>query len=107
MAQKVRPIKPSEVAKQKKVNFPDAVFEAFNELIVENFTGSAATVGQEEVVELMKKKGLNGNEIYKKGWLNIEETYEKAGWEVDYDRPGYNESYAATFTFTSRRRKHY
>jgi hypothetical protein len=103
MANKVRPIKPNQVAKQKKADFPDAVFEAFNELIAEDFAGKTARVGQKEVVELMAKKGLNRNEIYKKGWLNIEETYEKAGWEVDYDRPGYNETYPAAFTFTARR----
>ncbi len=32
-------------------------------------------------------------------WLNVEELYRAQGWTVTYDKPGYNESYPATFTF--------
>jgi len=47
----------------------------------------------------MVKKGLNRAEIFDKGWLNVEEVYRAAGWAVEYDKPGFNESYSATFTF--------
>ena len=50
-------------------------------------------------VKLMVEKGLNRNEIFNKGWLNIEEVYRSAGWKVNYDKPAYNESYDAYFTF--------
>ncbi len=103
MANKIKPIKPGEVAKQKKNDFPDAVFEAFNEVIAANFYGKDATFNQEDVEALMVKKGLNCNEIYKKGWMDVEDVYEKAGWTVDYDAPGYNETYPATFTFRARK----
>ena len=103
MANKVRPIKPEEVVKAKKTNFPDAVFEAFNEMITENYAGRVATFKQDDVVKLMVQKGLGRNDIFKKGWLDIEDVYDKAGWEVDYDRPGWNETYDTTFTFRDRR----
>ena len=106
MANKVKPIKPGEVAKKKINDFPDAVFEAFNELIAENFGGSSAHFEQAEAEKLMVAKGLGRTDIYKKGWMDIEDVYEKAGWEVDYDSPGYNESYPATFTFTAKRRRY-
>jgi hypothetical protein len=103
MKNKVKPIKPGEVAKKKEHDVPDAVFEAFNELITEKFNGRDAVVIQKDVVELMIKKGLNGDEIFKKGWLDIEEVYHKAGWEVEFDRPGWDEDYDAHFTFTAHK----
>jgi len=105
MANKVKPIKPGEVADKKKIDIPDAAFEAFNELIAENYNGRTATVYQDKVVERMAAKGLNRNEIFKKGWLDVEEIYGKTGWKVEYDKPGYNEDYAAHFIFTNRRHR--
>ena len=99
MTNKVRPIGPDEVESQKEMDFPDAVFESFNELIAQQFTSGSATIKQEDVVALMVEKGLNHGEIFDKGWLNVEEVYRSAGWKVSYDKPGYNESYPATFTF--------
>jgi hypothetical protein len=34
--------------------------------------------------------------------MDFEPFYEKAGWKVVYDKPGYCESYAANFTFTRK-----
>src|SRR3989338_5420223 len=99
MANKVSPIRPDEVAKEQSITFPDAVFESFNALILQNFVNGYATIKQEDVVTLMVDKGLVVNDIFKKGWLNVEEAYQQAGWKVKYDKPGYNESYPATFEF--------
>ncbi len=99
----VQPIRPSEVAKQKKASFPDAVFEAFNEAIAANWVNGSSSFTQDEVVKLMVSKGLKN--IFNNGWLNVEEVYEKAGWKVEYDSPGYNESYSASFTFTAKRKR--
>jgi hypothetical protein len=41
--------------------------------------------------------------IYANRWMDVEPVYRKAGWKVDYDRPGYNESYEAHYTFTERK----
>lgn len=99
---KVRPIKPGEVVSKKKEGFPDAVFEAFNELLAEKYDGDSAWFEQKEVVARMVKKGLKRNAIFDKGWLDIEEVYESAGWKVSYDKPGYNESYEENFTFEKK-----
>jgi hypothetical protein len=99
MPDKVRPIKPQDVTKEKKRAFPDAVLSAFNELIAQKYSGNSATIKQSDVVALMIEKGLDRGEIYDKGWLDVEEIYGSVGWSVVYDKPGYNESYPATFTF--------
>lgn len=36
--------------------------------------------------------------------LDVEDVYRAAGWEVTYDKPGYNETYDATFTFRSAKK---
>lgn len=105
MASRVLPIKPSEVVKQKKESFPDEVFEAFNELIAEKFSGYCAEFKQEAVVARMVAKGLSRAEIFSKGWLDVEDVYRAQGWDVEYDSPGYNESYPATFKFTPQKKR--
>ena len=58
-----------------------------------------------EVVKRMKKKGLKENDIFDKGSLNVETIYRKDGWNVEYDKPGYNESYDASFKFSRKNKK--
>jgi len=95
----VSPIKPNEIAGRKEETFPDAVLESFNQLIAEKFSGNSATIEQDDVLKLMVDKGLDRDEIFRRGWLDVEDVYRAAGWHVEYDKPGYNETYPATFTF--------
>ena len=97
-------ISPNEVVAQKQKNIPEIVFEAFNELIAENFTGSSAIVKQDDVIGLILSKSgfLSRQEVFDKGWLNVEEVYEEVGWDVVYDKPGYNETYKAFWIFTKK-----
>ncbi|MDB5193988.1 MAG: hypothetical protein JWN50_2 [Parcubacteria group bacterium] len=103
MAKKiVTAVKPAEVVNLKKSTIPAEVLEAFNSLIAENLQNGEARVVQNEVVKILVEKGLNREEIFKKGWLNVEEIYMNAGWRVGYDKPGYNESYEAFFIFKAK-----
>jgi hypothetical protein len=99
----VKPITPPEAYGAKV--FPDAVIEAFNEVITEHYSHGSAHFNQEEVVQLIVKKGIARREIFANDWLDIEPLFEKAGWEVDYDKPGYNEFYEANYTFTAKNNK--
>jgi hypothetical protein len=97
-----RPITPQE-AEAKGANFPDAVIETWNTLIQECLVNRTSIVGQNEaILALMDAMGLEPGErlrVYGLGWLNIESAYRDAGWVVHYDRPGFNESFEAFFTF--------
>jgi hypothetical protein len=101
----VKPITPDEIVERKKETIPDVIFEIFNYLIAENFNGYSSTVMQSKVNAMLKKKKVNVDEAYKKHWLDVEDIYREAGWDVEYDKPGYNESYEANFTFTPPKRK--
>ena len=96
---------PAEVGQYKADTFPDFVFQAFNECIAKEYTNKRATVKQSDVVsrisQLMSGDSFESNKakIFAEGWLNVEEVYRKLGWKVEYDKPGYNESYGAFWIF--------
>lgn len=93
-------IRPTEVIKARKASMPDVVIEVFNDLITKQFDGHSAYVTQEAAVRALVSKGLVRNQIFSNGWLDVEDIFEKAGWKVKYDKPGFNESYDAYFEFS-------
>jgi hypothetical protein len=101
----VKPITPAQAGYKKGKTIPDAVFNAFNQLIQEKLgEAGAVTIKQNEVMERILKlqPGLSRQEIFNKHWLDVEPFYRKAGWHVEYDKPGFNESYDAYFVFSAR-----
>lgn len=103
----VRPIKPDDIAIQKQLTIPPVIFETVNALIVENWRGKSATVLQKSIVERIKASDPGVAAVmFNRGWLDIEDAYRAEGWTVQYDKPGYNESYEAFFVF-SKGQKNY
>lgn len=101
-----RPIKPSEVADVKRVTIPGQVFAAFNTCIANKLRGTEAVVPQDEVVaEIMRRIPCDRHDIFTRGWLDVEDYYRAEGWTVEYDKPGYNESYQASFKFSTRSKR--
>jgi len=99
----VKPITPQKAAKNKKSAVPDEVIKIFNYLITKNLSNGISVVSQEEVVTLIASNlGITKQRVYDRHLLDVEEVFEDAGWEVVYDKPGYNESYQPTFTFTEK-----
>ena len=101
---RIKPITPDHVVREQKNAFPNEVFEAFNELISRECVGGDGVIKQSDVVALMVKKGLKRKDIFDNGWLNVESIYQSAGWKVEYEKPGFNETFEANFTF--RRSSH-
>lgn len=98
----MKPITPCEAAKRKKANIPEVVIEVINEFIAKKYSRGYVAIEQGAIVKALVEKGLNRSEIFEKGWLDIKDIYGEAGWKVEYDKPGYNESYEATFKFTPK-----
>jgi hypothetical protein len=85
-----RPIRPDEIQEPLPASPPPAVFDAFNELIAKNMQyGGVSHVLQEDAVHLILQRIPDATKdiIFKKGWLDVEETYRAAGWRVKYARP--------------------
>jgi len=102
----IKPITPEEIGEAKTAAIPDYVFTAVNNLIARKYTQGRSKFTQKEVIaEIQFSVTVDRSTLFDKGYLNFEEAYEDAGWSVKYDKPGYNESYAANFTFTKRSSK--
>ena len=104
-----QPIKPKDVVSAKQESLPDQVIEAFNELIAENWKGSSAKIRQDDALKGIRKKftpkRVTSQTILDNNWLDIEEVYRKAGWDVYYDNPAYNETYEPTFEFSKKSKR--
>jgi hypothetical protein len=105
-----KPITPREAKTASINNIPSFVIDAFNKLIVANMQGRYSTIKQDDVVAEISKAidrsdnaspGFVRDQVFKNKWLDVEDLYKKAGWSVYYDKPAYNESYPATFSFTA------
>jgi len=98
----VNPITPEQAIKQKDASIPDFVIEEFNKQIIENLSVGrrivTSTFRQEDVEKAIRERCEAGQFKYR--WLDVEDMYRNCGWKVEYDKPGYNESYPATFTFS-------
>jgi hypothetical protein len=98
-----KPITPKEV--RETATKPDVVIEVFNELIQKYWDGDQAVIKESEAAQLISKRmdNIGTKAIYENRWLDIEHLYQKSGWVVVYDKPGFNESYPATFTFSTKK----
>jgi hypothetical protein len=95
----VKPISPDEVVK----TLPDEVIISFNELISEKLVrGTAQFTQKEAVARILANMNTTRQEIFDKGWLDIEDVYGAQGWKVVYDSPAYDENYEAYFTFRKK-----
>jgi hypothetical protein len=101
---KVKPISTHEVSHE----IPDCIIEAVNILINKKWDGYSVTIYQDEILDIVSVENpgpdydgdkLLRKEIFDNHWLDIEPLYRKQGWDVEYDKPGYNESYRAYFIF--------
>ena len=100
----ILPITPEEVIERKQKEIPDDVFEVFNALIAKKFDGNSSHIKQKHVVEMLVDRGYKSTTIFDEHWLDVEDIYRKAGWEVKYDKPAYNENYDAYFVFSKPRK---
>lgn len=97
-----RPITPDEAKEGHAQGIPPEVFDIFNDLL-RKYASARKTIiiKQDEVVNLIvKKMNVQRNEVFDKGWLEIEASYINYGWDVQYEKPAYNEEGYAYFEFT-------
>lgn len=100
----VEPISPSDVKKF----IPDFIIETVNKLIVEKWDGDEAVILQDDIMDIVSSNDPDNDkpsrqEVFDKGWLDFEPLYRERGWSVEYDKPGFNESYKAKFIFKPKK----
>ena len=101
----VKPLAPSEVVSAQVELFPDFVIETWNTVIAKNWSGTESRILQDDIMlELIAASPMliNRGDVFAQHWLDIEDVYRAEGWAVQYDKPGYNESYDAYFVFKKK-----
>jgi hypothetical protein len=104
MGGELKPISPSDIIENLDKIIPPVVIQAVNNLLKKEFRGSSATILQDDIVsEIMRLDGSYTRDmIFDNKILDFEEIYRKNGWSVEYDKPGYCESYTAKFIFKKK-----
>jgi hypothetical protein len=110
---KILPLKPTDIIKEKERSFNPKVIEAVNLLLVEKYNGYSCTILQKDIIAKYieicgiteEKRDEEVEKLFDKNQLDFEKIYQKYGWIVSYDKPGYNESYEASFEFKPKNKK--
>ena len=101
----VGPITPQEILADLPNIIPSFVFEAVNNLLKKKFRGDSVNIKQDEIMDEIARlqTTYSRQEIYDNKWMDFERVYSDNGWKVDYDKPAYNENYAAFFIFSPKK----
>lgn len=99
----MKPLSPAAARIAFNKSLPDFVIESANELIVEHMNASGcSSFTFKELGARIKSKKPDDVE-YNDNWLDIEDAFREAGWKVEVDSPGYNETYAGHYNFSPKR----
>lgn len=100
------PCTPQQARDAWETTIPDEVFEVFNTLLSEKYNSNSIIILQTLVVDQLMLKMpqvKRSEELFERHWLDIEPMYRKAGWDVKYDKPAYNEDFEPSWTFTPKK----
>jgi len=103
-----KPFTPDFILQNKDKFIPQEMIKAVNILLSEKYNGNSATLKQFEIIQkFLEISGskYSRNEIFDKHYLDFEEIFRNAGWEVKYDKPGYDEDYDENFKFTKNKKR--
>lgn len=94
-------------AKAEVTSIPEYVFQAFNGLLAEKYNRYCIEIPQDQVIDrilrISPNEVLTRRDIFDNRWLDVEDIYEENGWSVEYDKPGFNESYKPVFRFRPKK----
>ena len=106
-------ITPEEAEKARKSSIPDYVFQAFNELLTENFYNVGTIIYQHEALKrilslypsiIENDKDSIVNSLFVNHWLDVEKFYERSGWEVTFYEPSYYEDFDPYYKFIPKKK---
>lgn len=95
------PLSPAEIREYKGEELmPPVIFEVVNTLLADKIgRGGRIVIKQKDILHQLEERGMDPSEVWARGYLDFEPYYQASGWNVRYDKPGYNESYDAHFVF--------
>lgn len=108
MNKEIKPLSPREVIEEKVSKFDPTMIQAVNELLIQKFNenSGSALLKQDEIIDrflvIKNSEEWTRQRIFSENLLDFESVYRKEGWEVDYVKPGYNESGYFYFEFIKK-----
>lgn len=99
----IKPLRPEDIEISHAI--PEFVIKAVNNILSRRYRGRELTIPQSDIIQEILTVGpqtVTKSEIFAKDYLDFEDVYGEVGWEVTYDKPGYNESYEANFKFKAK-----
>lgn len=100
----ILPITPQEAKDQFESNIPDFVFAAVNKLVAANASKSRFVIEQKDIIaEIQKATEITRHEIFDEKFLDFESAYAKFGWEVEYIKGAYYETFEPYFSFAAKK----
>jgi nicotinamidase-related amidase len=91
VAEKIVPLSPTKANEKRLEEIPQTMIKVVNDLLIREIgNSSSATILLKEIKQEFKKQ--NPSLSLKTRRLDFEEIYEKAGWKVVYDQPGYGDN---------------
>lgn len=95
----VAPITPKEASAGNHI--PDLVISTVNRLLAARGGSRRIVLKQKDILAELESQGMDRQEIFYQCWLDFEPLYEKAGWEVEYNKPcAGEEPFDAYYVFT-------
>lgn len=100
VANTIQPLNPKCLIKAKAFEIPSIIIVIVNKLIDENWDGHQSKVWQSDLItRIQHMTGIDRADILRNSWLNIETTYRRAGYEVNYVAPAWGIKGDAYFEF--------
>ena len=104
LEKKVNAITPKEIIDNLDEVILPVVIQAVNNLLKTKFRGKSVTIKSKEIIaEIKRLGGPSSKVLYDTNQMDFEPIFRVFGWEVSYDRPGYNESYDSYYEFTPKK----
>lgn len=107
----IKPFSPAEAKDAKSSHLPRELLQAVNELLAERYKDYGSIHIKLKDVKARCEKILGIDEMFSgvspmdawpEGVWDFEPVYRKAGWRVNYDGPGYDESYDGYYIFDQK-----
>jgi len=94
-------ITPDKIQMASRKKIPEHIIDSVSEMIAATWDGNRARFTQKDLMDLVldKSETPTRHQIFEQKLFDFEYIFRREGWVVEYDKPGYNESYDATFTF--------
>ena len=97
------PASPSEIlkAQAKCEHIPSFVLKAVDRLLTIHLKNNYASFDQDEIIKEIQKSNpeIKRREIFANKWLDFEPLYRDFGWEVEYEKGAYYDTFTPYFEF--------